>query len=133
MGRASSVSVDNGTNRAHPSEPVGDNGRAIPVLASGKTHTLAASGTQARSATDFSDTCKVVSIRAVGTAIRFLIGDVTITATDADPNPVVLDGEIHDEPIYEDGGGLGADLLHDRISIIAVGGGSGTVYVTERE
>lgn len=133
MGRASSPRVDNTTYLAHPSLPVGDNGRAIPVLASGTTHTLAASGTQARSAADFSDTCKVITIRAVGTAIRFLIGDGTVTATDADPNPVVLDGEVHDEPIWEDANGLSGDAIHDRISIIAVSAGSGTVYVTERE
>lgn len=130
MGRASGVTEAGG---AHPSLPVGANGRAMPVLASGTTHTLAASGTEALTASDFSATCKVITIRAVGTAIRFLIGDATIVATDADPNPVVLDGEVHDEPIYEDGGGLGADATHDRISIIAIGAGSGTVYVTERE
>ncbi|MGI9499704.1 MAG: hypothetical protein ACR2P3_06680 [Geminicoccaceae bacterium] len=125
MGRASSPT---------PGSLIVDaNGRAVPVMPSGTTTTLAASGTQARSGSNFSATCKVVTIRVTGTAIRFLIGDDTITATDADPNPVLLDGEVHDEPIMEDGGGVGGDATHDRISIIAVGGGAGTVYVTERE
>lgn len=135
MGRASSATVDNATNRAHPSLPADDTGRAIPVLASGFTHTVTVSGTAARTAVDFSATCKVITIQVTGTAIRYLIGDDTVVVTDTagDGHPVLLDGGSRDEPIWEDGGGLSGDTIHDRISIIAVGGGSGTAYVTERE
>lgn len=133
MGRASSPSQDNGTNRSHPSLPVGDNGRAIPILASGFTHVVAVTDTAARTAVDFSDTCKAVTIRVSGANVFFRLGDDTVVAVNDTNDPFLLDGEVHDEPIYEDGGGISADLTHDRISIIAPSGGSATVWVTERE
>lgn len=133
MGRASSVRVDNGTYLAHPSLAVGDNGRAMPVLASGFTHVVAVTSTAARTAVDFSTTCKIITIRVSGANVFFRLGDDTVVAVNDANDPFLLDTEIHDEPIYEDGGGISTDLVHDRISIIAATGETATVWVTERE
>lgn len=133
MGRASSVKVSGGVNGAHPSLPVGDNGTPIPVLASGFTHVVTVSSTAARTAVDFSVSCKVITLRVSGSNVFFRVGDDTVVAVNNGNDPFLLDGEVHDEPIFEDGGGHGDDTEHTRISIITPAAGTGTVWVTERE
>ncbi|MGI9491368.1 MAG: hypothetical protein ACR2QF_02975 [Geminicoccaceae bacterium] len=130
-----SSSTVGGATRAHPSLPVGDNGRAMPILASGKTEVVTAGAAQFLPA--FSDTVKAITIRAVGGSIRFVLSDGTVPATAGAGSkfPYVGDGEVHDEPVYADGGGIGGINVpggQNVISIVAESGAA-TVYVTERE
>ena len=135
MPSGSSPTVQAAT-RAHPSMLIDGNGRAVPIMASGNTQVVTATGAN-EFLTAFSDSVKAIRIQAVGGSIRYVLSDGTVPAV-AGPGskqPFLAENGLVEEPLYADGGGIGGvntPAGHSVLGIIAEVG-SATVYVTELE